>query len=238
MSSTEQPVPAAEPAVLDFGPFVLILTRDGKVVLAPKDQPTHATIHFGGSSGIIDAHVTTQGPAPTHDPLGGLRVGDLDELLNRIQPTFERNMERLMRRVVRPVRFGWLRHKGILALPFPMDDQTMLSLGRRRGRRWKLDQQRFAEHFGSPLCRTEFESGSSPAALLARRRDMSSGIYGAVFRIPFPDGRVRFCWFKASDLLRELEALWRHYGPAIRPHLLGPDQMREVKSSAEGTKHE
>ena len=43
---------------------------------------------------------------------------DLDELLNRIQPTFERNMERLMRRVVRPVRFGWLRHKGILALPF------------------------------------------------------------------------------------------------------------------------
>lgn len=219
--------------MLDFGPFVLILTRDGKVVLAPKGEPKHATIHFGGKSGVIDAHVTTQGETPEHEPLGGLRVADLDELLNRIQPTLERNMRRLMRRVLRPVRFGWLRHMGILALPFPLDNQTMLSLGKRRGRRWKLDQQLFAEHVGRPLCRADFECAASPAALLVSRRDASNGIYGAVFRIEFPDGRVRFCWFKSSDLLRELGALWRHYEPAVRPHLLGPEQMRELLSKTQ-----
>lgn len=234
MSPSEAASPQPKPSVLDFGPFVLIFTPDGKVVFAPKDQPKHATVHFAGKSGVIDAHVTTQGAAPAHEPLGGLLVGDLDELLTRIRPNFERNMERLMRRVVRPVRFGWLGHNGILALPFPGDDQAVLSLGTRRGRRWKLDPRRFAEHFSVPLNRGDFERSASPAALLVKRGDSASGIYGALFRVSFPEGHARFCWFKSSDLLRELEALWQAYEPAIRPHLVSPDQMREILRQPEG----
>ena len=105
-----------------------------------------------------------------------------------------------------------------------LDESSLLALGTRRGRRWKIDQARFAEPFARPLTRAEVEAWAGVAFMLFKRGD-SSCPYGALFKIAEPDGRFRYCWFKSSRIWDELCRLWRKYQPLIQPRLLGPSEV-------------
>jgi hypothetical protein len=151
--------------------------------------------------------------------LGGLWVSDLADLLRRAQPTIERNLDRLIRRTVRRVRFGWLGHHGIYAFPCVLDERALFQFGTRRGRRWTIDQARVAEQFARPLTRAEVDASPS-AAFLLFKRGSTSGIYGALFKVAGPSGRFRYCWFRSDRLGNEILKLWRCYEPLVRPRLL------------------
>jgi hypothetical protein len=225
------PVVAETSTIFDFGSVVLAFTPTGKMILVPKDDTRHLTVNLGGRSGILDGHLTDRGAGTVHESLGGLRVGDLEELLQRAQPTIDRNLERLVRRTLRRVRFGWLGHYGIYAFPFVMNEDALLGFGTRRGRRWTIDQVRFAEQFMRPLTRAEVDASTSAAFLLSKRGDTSE-IYGALFKIPLSGGNCGYFWFKSDQLWNEILSLWRCYEPLVRPHLLtGGEVMAAVKAS-------
>lgn len=216
---------AGEPGILDFGPVVLIFTRDEKVIVQVKGESKHLTIHLGGRSGVLDAHLTDGGEHPSHRTLGGLRLTDLGAALEQAQPTLERILERLIRRTIRRVRFGWLRHQGLLAFrTWPSGPEGLYELGHRRGRRWRVDLDLVSRHFAGPLTRLEVEASTTVAYFLIRRGAVSDLPYGILFKLPFPDGSVHYCWVKTSRMLAEIEKLWIGYRPLVEKYLLTPDE--------------
>jgi len=217
------------PDFMDFGLFVLAFQPSGKVIIASKNSPRHLTLQFGGKSGVLDAHLTE---GDRHEPLGGIRGIDLGELVDEARPTLERNLERLVRRVFRRVRLGWLAHHGILAFPLIVSEAALLGLGRRRGRRWKIDPDVFAHQLVQPLSQEQLRSSPEVAFLLFRRHRDSQVPYGALFKFAESDGRSRYAWFRSDRLLLEMWGLWRKYEPLVRRRLIGPSEIAEAIGQA------
>lgn len=218
--------------VLDFGELVLVVTRDGKLIVAPKKSDKHLTINVGGRSGILDVHVTTQGVTSVHESLGGLRSADLASIFEAVVDDLKPELPSIVRRVIRRVRFGWLRHHGILVFPFLFEEEQLLGLGTVQGRRWTAVEGLFAERLAQPLSRDQVERSSANAFLLYKRGARDETPYGALFKLPMDDGTFRFCWFRSGVVICELVNLWRRYEPVVRPRLIAGKSVEEAIAEA------
>lgn len=103
--------PSQEINEFTFDPFRLHFGRDKLVIIDRRaEDGRHLTIHFCGRSGMVDAHVTEPAAARVHRTLGGVPRSELESLLAAIGLQAERHIFQLVKRILRPVRFGWLEH--------------------------------------------------------------------------------------------------------------------------------
>jgi hypothetical protein len=209
-----------------FGPLKLHFGADKLVFIDSQEEGgRHLTIHFGGFTGIIDAHVT-EPAAGNHRPLGGIAKADIESLLSAAGPQVEEYFLKLMKKVLRPVRFGWLEHRGILTFPPTLyEPQGLLAFGEQQGKRWVLNRGRLEEFFRRNLRRADLQEPDAAYVLHSRRHGSPDYPYGMLLKFTDDRGRVRFFWFRFSELMRELEELWRIHSPHIRSLLVEPDQV-------------
>jgi hypothetical protein len=209
-----------------FGPFELHFGIDKLVILDSRENDgRHLTIHFGGKSGIVDAHIT-EPAAKSHRTLGGIAQSDLESLLSSVGPRAEGYFLELMGRILRPVRFGWLEHRGLLTFPPTLyEPEGLLTLGERRGKRWDFDRVRLEEFFRHNLRRADLMLQPDAAYVLYLRRRRSLDPYGMLLKFTDDHGCLRFFWFRFSNLLGELDKLWRIHSPHILSLLKLPDEV-------------
>src|SRR5580692_2788304 len=85
--------------------------RTKKIVGFSATKPgAHVTFNFGGKSGIIDVHKTSETVLGDRQTLYAIRSEDLPLLLTEIAAQFP--LERFLS-LVRPLRVGWLHHHHI-----------------------------------------------------------------------------------------------------------------------------
>jgi len=208
----------------DFGLIRLVIKNSGKIIFAPRNGERHATINLGGRSGILDAHLSQNRANGTRESLGGVRARDLETLASRHGDRAERHIRWFIRRAVRPVRFGWVGHHGMLPVPLPFDEQEFLALGEQDGSSWRVSVEKIAAKFNRSVTRAEAEREGHRAFLLFKRGE----VVGALFRVPLSDGRSRYCWLSMRQLRRIAGRYWARYGPFLQPLFLTGDEVVSV----------
>ena len=101
-----------EDFTLAFGSDKVVFVAKRRVESQPVDQGTeiHYTFHAGPDSGVIDLHETiVAADGQRHyRTLFALRRDDIPPLLQQLTPMLAELMS-----MVRPLRLGWLAHRGI-----------------------------------------------------------------------------------------------------------------------------
>ena len=165
----------------------------------PVEQETevHYTFHAGPDSGVIDLHETTTATdgQKRHRTLFAMRTNDLPPVLQRLAPMLGELLS-----LVRPLRLGWMTHRGIgIARGVdPTSDQDFAAVTRKRKRRLTIDLQLYEQNVFIPEYLEEvYEFPDGTFTLFHKRRKIGFG-----FKATDARGNVRLFWIKRRDLQR------------------------------------
>jgi hypothetical protein len=164
------------------------------------DEPRaemHYTFHTGPDSGVIDLHETTTaaGGEKRHRTLFALRTTDLPPVLQELAPMVFELVD-----LVRPLRLGWMAHRGIgIARGVDLlNDQDFAAVTRKRKKRLVVDPQLYERNIFIPEYLDEvYEFPDGQFTLFHGRRTIGFG-----FKATDASGNVRLFWIKRRDLLR------------------------------------
>lgn len=178
--------------------FVLQFLAD-KIVFVPKSgaKGEHYTLHAGSKSGVLDVHETqmSSGRSSQHRTLFAMRREDIPAALESLRPLLSALLA-----LLRPLRLGWLKHRGI-GIARGIDLISDLDIGpatRKHKGRLAIDPQLYKAHIFVPEFLEEiYDFPNGTFALFRRNRRVGIG-----FKATSPDGRVYLSWIKTRDLSR------------------------------------
>jgi len=211
MSTTSAPRLPFGARGIDLGDLALMLAQK-KIVLSPKGADKHWTMHFGGSSGVLDVHETFTTPeGKKHRTIYSIPHANLGALLAELGPIA---MATLMR-MVRQLDFDDLARRritvvtGLLTRAEEID--TVASL---QGDRLVLDPERIAARVRLPEFLDELDELKDGEffTLLSVRRHGPPRLMGHGFAITYPNGQRELLWLSSRRIAAEMEQL----GPVLR----------------------
>jgi len=172
---------------------------DDKLVFVPKSagNGNHYTIHGGPDSGVLDIHETEilASGGKRHRTLFALRRADIPSLLVDTAP-----MLTALLSLVRPLRLGWMKHRGIgLARGIDLiTDEDIAAVTRKRKGRLEIDPQLLQRNIFVPEFLEEvYEFPDGIFALCRHGRRIGTGL-----KVTAPDGVARLGWVRLRDLSR------------------------------------
>jgi hypothetical protein len=179
--------------------FIAKPRADGQTV-EPRTE-MHYTFHAGPESGVIDLHETTTAAngQKHHRTLFAMRTNDLPPALQQLAPMLGQLLS-----LVRPVRVGWMMHRGIgIARGVdPLSDQEFAAVTRKikiRGKsRLIIDAQLYQQNIFVPeYLEDVYEFPDGTFTMFHKQRKIGFG-----FKATDASGNVRLFWIKRRDLLR------------------------------------
>lgn len=184
---------------ISFGADKVVFVAKSRAATHPLEHETemHYTFHAGPDSGVIDLHETTTAAdgQKHYRTLFALRADDLPPVLQELAPmVFE------LVRLVRPLRVGWMAHRGIgIARGVdPLNDLDFAAVTRKRKQRLVVDEQLYRQNIFIPEYLDEvFEFPDGQFTLFHGRRKIGFG-----FKATDASGNIRLFWIKRRDLLR------------------------------------
>jgi hypothetical protein len=189
----------AEGFALAFGADKVVFIGKPRIDGEPNEPGTemHYTFHAGLDSGIVDLHETrTAADGQKHyRTLFALRTNDIPPVLQQLTPMLAELMS-----LVRPLRLGWLAHRGIgIARGIdPLDDQAFAAVTRKRKSRLVVVPQLYEQNVFVPEYLDEvYDFPDGNFALLRRGRHLGIG-----FKATDPAGNIQLSWMKRRDITR------------------------------------
>jgi hypothetical protein len=209
---------------LAFGADKVVFVAKPRADGQPVEQGTemHYTLQAGPDSGVIDLHETTvaAGGQRHYRTLSALRTDDLLTVLQKLAPmVFE------FLGLVRPLRLGWMMHRGIgIARGVdPVSDQDIAAVTRKRKRRLILDAQLYAQNVFVPEYLEEiYEFPDGVFTLFHGKRKIGFG-----FKATDAGGSVRLFWIKRRDILRFGNAWQQKVINALRSVAIPPERYTD-----------
>jgi hypothetical protein len=178
--------------------FALQFLSD-KILFVPRSgaEGEHYTLHAGSNSGILDLHETqmSSGHSEQHRTLFAIRRANIPAALEAIRPLLSELLA-----LLRPLRLGWLKHRGIgiaRGIDLISDEDIAAAMRKRKGR-LAIDPQLYEAHIFVPEFLEEiYDFPNGTFALFRRQRRIGIG-----FKATRADGDVCLSWVKLSDLMR------------------------------------
>lgn len=182
----------------------------------------HFTLHLGGKSGAIDLHETTDDDTgqKQHRTLFAIRA---DELQGALQG-FEDIVPDLLG-LIRPLKLGWLKHRGIGIARgiMPVSEEDFLAVTRRRKRRLSIDQQLYEANIVVPeYLEDVYDFPDGNFSLVRRGNHVGFG-----FKRTEEDGTVRLLWVKWRDMESLLRKLGSRVWSALERRQVPPESYRQ-----------
>ena len=164
--------------------FVLQFLAD-KIVFVPKSgtKGEHYTPHAGSKSGVLDVHETqmSSGRSSQHRTLFAMRREDIPAALESLRPLLSGLLA-----LLRPLRLGWLKHRGI-GIARGIDLISDIDIGaatRKHKGRLAIDPQLYKAHIFVPEFLEEiYDFPNGTFALFRCYRRVGIG-----FKATSPDG--------------------------------------------------
>jgi hypothetical protein len=182
-----------------FGADKVVFIAKPRADGQPVEQETemHYTFHAGPDSGVIDLHQTTitADGQKHYRTVFALRTNDIPPVLQRLAPMIVELLS-----LVRPLRLGWMMHRGIgIARGVdPVSDQDLAAVTRKRKHRLVLDAQLYEQNIFVPeYLEQVYDFPDGNFTLFQRGRNLGIG-----FKATDASGNVRLFWIKRRDLLR------------------------------------
>ncbi len=209
---------------LSFGcdKAIFVFKSQANVRSVGEHEEIHYTVHVGPRSGVIDLHETrvSADGQKYHRTVFALRRDEIPSLADQFTPIVAELL-----RLVRPLRLGWMMHRGIGVARGvdPISDQDIAAITRKRKRRLRIDPLLYTKNVCIPTYLEEiydFPDGSF--SLFHKQRKIGLG-----FKTTCPDGYVQLAWVRRTDLLRFGNHWQQKVVEALRSAAISRDRHRE-----------
>jgi hypothetical protein len=215
--------------------FKLGFSRDGKVIVIPREGDCHWTLHPGAGSGYADIHKKIERPGvrAEYETLYRISHQEFAEKLDRVWQGLAPELIKLYR----PISFGWIHHRGhsILAGCYPNVAQ-LRKAGAGNGTRLRITAEVVTRVVHAPeYLQDIWELEDTTFALFGCRRGRWRQI-GILLKARHGAEPHSLLWVRLKDLhgfIRAAQAVFaREFGEILRQEM--PRNAPELQSSKDG----
>jgi hypothetical protein len=200
--------------------FALQFLSD-KILFVPRTvgNGEHYTFYVEPASGILDVHETkmSSGRSEQHRTLFAMRRDNLPAALSEMMPLLSELFT-----LLRPLRLGWLRHRGIgIARGVDLiSDEDIAAVTRRRKNRLVIDPELYKRNILVPkFLEDVYDFPDGVFALFRRQRRIGMG-----FKATGAHGEVWLSWVKLTDLMRFGHSLQDKVMSTLASFAIPPEQ--------------
>ncbi len=204
--SSEQPSLSINDGVnsLETPFFKLHFSRDGKVVMIPRDPSInyHITLHPGWKSGYLDIHKKIERPGgePQYETL--FKISH-EELAAKFESVSSRLLPKLLpelTKLYRPITFGWLHHRGygLAAGRYPQVSQ-LRKAGAGEGKRLNITPEVMGRLIIMPDYLDDILDLEDTAFSIMKLRHGQWREVGLLLKHRRPDGAYSLFWIRQND---------------------------------------